>query len=71
MNRDFKVADGMAAGEIADGIAGEKEEHAGFDGSFTKQAQSVTLVGRKPVFQKVDVVGHSMSLLPRRRFPSV
>jgi hypothetical protein len=32
MNRYFKVADGMAAGEIANGIAGEKEDGSSFAG---------------------------------------
>ena len=55
----------MAAGQVADGIAGQEKEHSGFTGCIAHPVQCVLLVGRQPVIQKVDVIGHSASCFRR------
>ena len=67
MNRHFKFADGVAAGEVADRVAGQEEDHFRFAGGLPQQPQSMSLVWGKPVFQKVNVVGHPAPLF---LFPS-
>ncbi len=64
MNRNFKIPDGMTAGEVAHRIAGEKKDHLGVAGNIPQRAQSSLLIGGEPVLKKVNVVGHQ-SLLPR------
>jgi hypothetical protein len=68
MNRDFKFAHRMPAGQIADCIAGQKKDRAGFPGGFAQLTERMPLVTRKPVLQKIDVIGHPFSLLPPPRF---
>jgi hypothetical protein len=58
MNRHFNISYSVAAGKVADGIAGEKQNHFGFAGCVAQVAQRALLVCRQPVFQKVDVIGH-------------
>ena len=60
MDRYFKIANGMAAGQVADRVAGEKQNDSGLAGHLAQLAQGVLLIGRKPVLKKVDVVGHSV-----------
>jgi hypothetical protein len=36
----------VPAGQIADGVAGEKEDEAGFASDFAQLVESVLLVGR-------------------------
>ena len=58
MDRNFKIAHRMAAGQVAHRVAGEEQDRSGFSRCLPQLAQSVSLIGRQPVFQKVDVVGH-------------
>ncbi len=61
VDRNLKFANRMAAGEVADGVSGQKEDSAGIAGDSAQLRERVALVGRKPVFQQVDVVGHALS----------
>jgi len=46
MNRHFKIADGVAAGQVAHCVSDEKQDCAGFAGSLAQLAQRVLLVSR-------------------------
>jgi hypothetical protein len=70
MHRNFKIADGVAAGQVAHHIPGKKQNCACFAGSIAHMAQGALLVRRQTVFQKIDVVGHSVFLLPALDFHS-
>ncbi len=61
MNCYFKFADRVAAGEISDGVSGEKQDGAGIACHAAQLRERVALVSRKPVLQEVDVVGHGLS----------
>src|ERR1035438_5874963 len=61
MNRNFKTADSLAAGQFTDSVACQKENGSSFASCLAQVAQGALLVGRQPVFQKIDVVGHSVS----------
>jgi hypothetical protein len=67
MNGYFKFADSVATGEVADGVPGQEKDHFRFAGGLPQQPQSISLVWGKPVFQKVNVVGHPAPLF---LFPS-
>src|SRR5208282_6144944 len=43
MNRNFKIANSMAAGQIPNCVAGQEENHANFAGCLAQLAQSVLL----------------------------
>jgi hypothetical protein len=64
MNCNFKIAHGVAASQIADRVAGEKQDHLRLAGSLAQLPQGMLLIGREPVFQKVNVIGHVFFLLP-------
>jgi hypothetical protein len=67
MNSYFKVANSVTAGQIAHRIAGQEKDHFRFAGGLPQQPQGISLVWGKPVFQKVNVVGHPAPLF---LFPS-
>src|SRR5690348_87274 len=60
MKRNFHFAHGMAAGQVAHGVADQKQDRLGFTGGFAQRTQCILLVGRKPTLQKVDVIRHSV-----------
>src|SRR5215472_1267513 len=62
MDGDFDVADGMTAGKVPDGIPGKEQDHFRLAGSFAEVPEGTLLIGREPIFQKVDVVRHSLVL---------
>ncbi len=64
MNCHFKIANGMAAGQVPDGVAGEKKDDSGLARHLAQLVEGMPLIGRQPVFKKVNVVGHSVLLLP-------
>src|ERR1035438_10380089 len=65
MNRHFKFAHSMAAGQIAYRIPGQEQDHSSFSRCRAQLAKSVLLVGRQPVFQKINVVWHSVPCFRR------
>ena len=46
MHRNLKIAHCVAAGQIADGVAGQENEHSSFLGGIAHLAQCVLLIGR-------------------------
>ena len=58
LNCKIEVADGEAAGEIANRATGEEEGHARVAGGVSNLAKGVLLSGGKAIFKKVDVIGH-------------
>ena len=48
----------MAAGQLADGVGGEEEDHPGLASCLAQLPERILLVGGQAVFQKVNVVGH-------------
>jgi hypothetical protein len=60
MHRNLELAHRVAAGQIAYGVAGKEEDQSSFTGGIAHLVQSVLLVGRQPVFQEIDVIGHSV-----------
>ena len=60
MDRNLQIADGVTTGQVADGVAGQEEDRSGFTGCLAQLTQCVLLVGREPLFQEIDVVGHSV-----------
>ena len=60
MNSNLDVAHRVTAGQVADGVPGQEQDHFGLAGGVAQVAQGASLIGRKPVFQKVDVVRHSV-----------
>ena len=58
LNRKIKVADGKAAGEVANGAASEEDSHSRIAGGVSDVAKGVLLCGGKAIFKKVDVIGH-------------
>ena len=67
----FNVANCMPGGEIADSVTGEKQNHFGFAGCLSQVPQGAPLIGRKPVFQKVDIVRHSVPVQALAALPSI
>ena len=61
MHRNLKVAYRVAAGQVAHRISGQKENGFSLASRFAQLSQSILLVGRQPVFQKIDVIRHSDS----------
>ena len=61
MHRNFKLADGVAAGEVAYRIPGKKENGSRHRVQLPQLRKGIALVGREPVFQQVNVVGHALS----------
>ena len=51
MHRNFKIADGVAAGQVAHRIPGKKQNCARLAGSLAHMAQGALLVSRQTVFQ--------------------
>ena len=45
MNRHFKIADGVAAGQVAHRIPGQKQDHSCLAGRLAQLPQCVLLVG--------------------------
>src|ERR1035438_5803724 len=46
VNCNFKLSDGVAAGEVADRVSGQKKDHSGFASCLAQLTQGVLLVGR-------------------------
>jgi len=67
LNRKIKVADGKARGEITHSSAGEKDCHASMHRRLTNLFDCVALGRGKPVFKKIDIVGHASNSPPGRR----
>ena len=67
MNRHLKIAYRMPTGQVSDGIAGEKNDNSCLASHLTQLVESVLLIGRQPVFEKVNKVGHSVLLLVPRQ----
>jgi hypothetical protein len=63
LNGEIEVADGEAAGEVADGASGEENGHAGVASCITNEAKGVLLGRRKAIFEKVIVVGHGAEVM--------
>ena len=61
VHRYFKFANGMATGEVANGVPGQKQDGAGVARHLSQLGEGVALIGREPVFQQVDIVGHALS----------
>src|ERR1017187_6346328 len=61
MHRNFKIADSVTAGQVAHRVPGKKQDGSGFAGCIAHVAQGALLVCRETVFQKIDVIGHSVS----------
>ena len=45
MNGDFDVANGVAAGQVANGVPGEEKEPVGLAGRFAQMSQGAPLIG--------------------------
>ena len=71
VNCHFDVANRVAAGQVADCIPGEKQNHLGLAGRLAQMPQGALLIGREPVFQKVDIVRHSVPVRAAASLPSV
>ena len=63
MNGNFKLADGVPASQVANRFPGQKYDHSCVPGRIAQDAQGVLLIVREPVFQEVNVIGHSESPL--------
>src|ERR1700675_2236388 len=45
LDGDFDVANGMAAGKVADGVPGKKKEDPSLAGHFAQLPQGISLIG--------------------------
>jgi hypothetical protein len=61
MDRDFELANRVAAGEVANGVSGEEKDDTGLACHVAQLRERVALVSGKPILQEVDVVGHAFS----------
>jgi hypothetical protein len=61
MDRYLQLADGMAAGQVADGVSNEEKNGPSTARGGSQLRKGMALIWRKPVLQEVDIVGHALT----------